>query len=251
MRRGPAHRATAGGSAEGALLRARHGGRAGGAGAARRGAPGRAPARGAGAAGSWGGAPARDAVKGERRGSGDECLGGHGGLRAVPLGHPSHLRLQPPGCPTRVSGRAQAAGVGAAGALATFRRGLNRRAGQRLAGRQGSPRPAGGGEAPGVPRAGVFARVGIFDTRAQFWGRVLSFQVSRCWYPSQVSRVTGVIKAMPLPLKSPGTGVGLFTHQQLGARPRLVPFAFHRNVSMYGHTHTFHFILILETVVND
>uniref|UniRef100_A0A8D1SSQ3 Transmembrane 6 superfamily member 1 n=1 Tax=Sus scrofa TaxID=9823 RepID=A0A8D1SSQ3_PIG len=76
--------------------------------AARRGAPRRARPRGAGAAGSWGGAPARDAVKRKRRGSGDECLGSHWGLRAVPFGHPGHLRLQPPGCPARVIQEVQA-----------------------------------------------------------------------------------------------------------------------------------------------
>lgn len=96
-------RARRGGAAEGAARGARGAGRD----AARRGAPRRARPRGAGAAGSWGGAPARDAVKGKRRGSGDECLGSHWGLRAVPFGHPGHLRLQPPGCPARVSGRAR------------------------------------------------------------------------------------------------------------------------------------------------
>lgn len=61
----------------------------------------------AGAAGRRGGATARDAVKGERLGGGsNECLCGHRGLRVVPLGHPSHLCLQPPGVPARVSGRA-------------------------------------------------------------------------------------------------------------------------------------------------
>ncbi|XP_041607501.1 transmembrane 6 superfamily member 1 isoform X4 [Vulpes lagopus] len=44
---------------------------------------------------------ARDALKGERRGGGDECVCGHRGLRAVPLGHPGHLCLQPPGGPAR------------------------------------------------------------------------------------------------------------------------------------------------------
>lgn len=149
--------------------------------------------------------------------------------------------------------RAEAAGVGTAGAPATFRR-------AEPPGRAEARRPPGAlrgrpeEEALGVPRAGILARAGIFDTPeglssgAECW---VSFQVLRCWYLSQVSRVTGVIKErVPLPLKCLGTGVGRSTHQQLGGRR--ASFLLHfRNVSMYGHTHTSHFVLILETVVND
>lgn len=84
----------------GALLRARHRGGAGRR-ARKRGAPGRAPARRRRGAGQG----ARDAVRSER-GARDSRR-----LRSSCCPRPSrHLRLQPPGCPTRVSGRAQRRG---------------------------------------------------------------------------------------------------------------------------------------------
>ncbi|XP_033045048.1 transmembrane 6 superfamily member 1 isoform X2 [Trachypithecus francoisi] len=85
-----AGRARGGDTAEGTPLRARRGERL----------EGQAP-RGRGRRRKLGRGAQRDAVKGERRGGCDECLCGHRGLRAVPLGHPGHLCLQPPGCPAR------------------------------------------------------------------------------------------------------------------------------------------------------
>ncbi|XP_045865443.1 transmembrane 6 superfamily member 1 isoform X4 [Meles meles] len=77
--------------------RARRGGAAEGA---ARDAP-KGTAEGRGRCRKLGRGAARDALKGERRGGGDECLCGHRRLRAVPLGHPGHLCLQPPGGPAR------------------------------------------------------------------------------------------------------------------------------------------------------
>lgn len=100
--------------------------------------------------------------EGRAAGGGDECDCGHRGLRAVPLGHPGHLCLQPPGGPAPVSGRT---GVGledvrlergnfADGVMGRWPPGLQ--SGQGRGGRGGVRR---GKKAPGRYRPGSWLRL--------------------------------------------------------------------------------------------
>lgn len=148
-----------------------------------------------GTAGSRGGAPARDAVKGRRRGGGYECLCGHRGVRAVPVRHPGHLRLQPAGGPARVSAR----GSAPCGWSPNFPAG----AGAAPAGLSVGPGRGGEGARLGLPQAG------ILDT-----GRNSG---AKCQAPApgRVSGVTEVNKAMPLPLRgAQGQGWGRSRYPQ-------------------------------------
>lgn len=223
--------------------RARRGGAAEGA---ARDAP-KGTAEGRGRCRKLGRGAARDALKGERRGGGDECLCGHRRLRAVPLGHPGHLCLQPPGGPARVSGRARRGRRRGRGGAAEWPR---RRASPRQLFRWGSSRPPQGwGRRPaGAPRSGPGCGGG-----AGGWARA-GVPAVRCASGAQCG-ATEVNEATPLPL-SPGAGEWGRRRRQLRAWPCSlglcrVRFAFHRDVSMYGHARTSRFLLILETVVND